>query len=469
MKTVPAQELKEEPMLHTEFGFPLNAIFPRLFAILCLVVLSATTARAVPSYSRQTGLPCASCHYSPPELNAFGRKFKLEGYTFATKPEVSDDKKDHNSGLHLLEAFPLSVVFDTSLTAVKTPQAGTQNGNFQFPQDVSLFLAGSWGNHVGSFAQVTYDAQGDHFSWDNTDIRFAGNNGHLFGKSLTYGATFNNNPTVEDLWNSTPAWGFPWVGSNAVPSPASGAIINGGLAQDVAGFGGYAMWNDHLYLGGTLYRSEHIGGSQPNSGTGFGFNVRGLAPYWRLAWQTSTANSNLEVGTYGMHMKSTPGAITGLEDGYTDWAGDFQYDRVIPQWKNDVLSFRGTYIRDNSSLLASFEGAAASVVPHHLNTVQGNIEYHFGTRFSGTAGYFDVTGTRDPLLLAQAAVSGSASGSPASSGYLLNVSWWPQQNIDLAFQYTGYLRFNGAAQNYVGAGRSATANSSTYLLMRFVF
>jgi hypothetical protein len=61
-----------------------------------LVVLAALTlipnAHAVPSYSRQSGMPCASCPYAPPELNAFGRQFKLEGYTFTTKPEVSDDK-----------------------------------------------------------------------------------------------------------------------------------------------------------------------------------------------------------------------------------------------------------------------------------------------------------------------------------------------------------------------------------------
>jgi len=168
-------------------------------------------------------------------------------------------------------------------------------------------------------------------------------------------------------------------------------------------------------------------------------------------------------------MKSTPGAITGLMDGYTDWAADFQYDRAIPQWKNDVLSFRGTYIRENSSLVASVAGAAAAVVGHHLNTVQGNVEYHFGTRFSGTAGLFDITGTADPLLYAQAPVSGSANGSPQSKGYILNFSWWPQQNIDLAVQYTGYTRFNGAGTNYDGAGRDASSNNSTYLLVRFVF
>ncbi len=445
-------------------GRPLGA------GVVLIAVLSLTQiARAVPSYSRQTGMLCASCHYAPPELNAFGRQFKLEGYTFTTKAQVTDEKKDHNAALHLLEAFPLSVIFDTSFTATKSPQPTTQNGNFQFPQAASLFLAGAWTSHVGSFVQVTYSTQGDHFSWDNTDIRYANKDGKLLGKPITYGVTLNNNPGVEDLWNSTPAWGFPFVGSNVAPGPSARALINGSLGQDVAGVGGYAMWNEHLYLTGTIYRSEHIHGTQPNGGTGFAHNIRGVAPYWRVAWQTSSKNNYLEIGTYGMHVKSTPNAITGLMDGYTDWAADFQYDRTIPQFKGDVLSVRGSYIRENSSLLATFAAGGALQIPHHLNTAQANVEYHFGTKFSGTAGFFGVTGTADPLLFTQAAVSGSANGSPQSKGYTLNLSWWPEQNIDLAVQYTGYFRFNGARVNYDGAGRDASANNTVYLLARFVF
>src|SRR6202049_701797 len=440
-----------------------------LLAFLWLIVFSVSVAYAVPSYSRQTGMPCATCHYTPPELTPFGRTFKLEGYAFVTKAQITDDKKDHNAALQLLEIFPLSAIIDISLTSLKTPQPGTQNGNLQFPQAASLFLAGAWTSHVGSFVQVTYDSQGDHFSWDNTDIRYANHGSTLFGKPFTYGITLNNNPGVEDLWNSTPAWGYPFVGSNVAPGPSAGALINGGLAQDVAGVGGYTMWNEHWYLAGTIYRSEHIGGAQPNAGTGFGFNIRGVAPYWRAAWQTSRKNNYLEIGSYGMHVKSTPNAVTGLMDSYTDFAGDFQYDRTIPQFNNDVLSFRGTYIRENSSLLATFTAVGAAQISHHLNTAQANVEYHFGTRFSGTAGLFDITGTRDPLLFAPAAVAGSANGSPQSNGYILNVSWWPEQNIDLAVQYTGYFRFNGARINYDGSGRDAAANNTVYLLARFVF
>src|ERR1700676_4860034 len=197
-----------------------------------LILLACRDIRAVPSYSRQTGLPCATCHFAPPELNAFGRKFKLDGYVFTTKPEVTDEKKDHNAALHLLEVFPLSVVFDTSYTATKSPQPATQNGNFQLTKEVSLFLAGAWGSHLGSFAQVTYTAQGNHFSWDNTDVRYANKEHELFGKSIVYGVTFNNNPTVEDLWNSTPAWGFPFTASNVAPTPTLRALINGRHAED---------------------------------------------------------------------------------------------------------------------------------------------------------------------------------------------------------------------------------------------
>ena len=37
-------------------------------------------ARAVPSFARQTGMPCTACHTSFPSLTPFGRWFKLNGY-----------------------------------------------------------------------------------------------------------------------------------------------------------------------------------------------------------------------------------------------------------------------------------------------------------------------------------------------------------------------------------------------------
>ena len=221
------------------------ASIPALF-IAFLATLNPPNVRAVPSYARQTGLPCSSCHYNPPELNPAGRKFKLLGYVDKDKdkPGITADSKKRTAALDLLATLPLSAMFETSLTATKSPQPGTQNGNFEFPQDVSLFVAGAWTTHVGSFAQITYNAQDNHFSIDNTDIRYA-NKRNVGGKELIYGVTLNNNPGVEDLWNDTPAWGFPWIASDSAPTPTAGPII-AGLGQDVAGIGGYAMYDNHL-------------------------------------------------------------------------------------------------------------------------------------------------------------------------------------------------------------------------------
>jgi len=455
-------------MSHQKIYFRGMVVVGAFFALFISLFLQVPTASAIPSYARQTGYPCKSCHYMPPELTPLGRAFKLNGYTMAGKPTVTSPGKGNVSGLNILESFPLSVLFDTSFTSLRSPQPAAQNGSFEFPQQASLFLAGAWATHVGSFVQVTYTSQGDHFTWDNSDIRYA-NATKLFKKDLAFGITLNNNPTVEDLWNSTPAWGFPWVSSDWAPGPNAGAIINGGLAQDVAGIGAYAMWDNHLYFAGTIYRSAHIGAPQPNTGVNQPINIRGVAPYWRIAWQQNSKNNNLEVGTYGMHMKSTPGAITGLEDGYTDWAADFQYDRIIPQFRGDVLSIRGTYIRENSSLVATATSLLDPLIQHHLNTAQADAEYHFGDKYSATIGYFSVTGTPDPLLFPEAALTGNANGDPRSNGIIANVSWWPVQNIGLTFQYTGYTRFNGAGTNYDGAGRNAGSNNTLYLLARFVF
>lgn len=435
-----------------------------LFALFCA---STRSALALPSYARQTGLPCSGCHYTPPELNPAGRLFKLLAFTDkAEKSTIAAPPSDkRRPALQMLQTLPLSAWLETSFTSTKKAQPTTQNGNFEFPQDISLFLAGAWADHLGSFLQVTYNAQDDHFGMDNTDVRFAQKT-KVHGKDLIYGLMFNNNPTVEDVWMTLPGWGYPFIASDSAPTPAASAVIQGALAQDVAGFGGYTMWNNHLYAAATVYRSDHIGSPQPNAGTGATYNISGVAPYWRVAWQETGRTNVIEAGFYGMHMASFPGAISGPTDDYTDLGPDVEYDRTIGR---DVLSFRGTYLRENSTLNASSAAGTVSPGNHHLNTGNANVEYHYGNRISGAVGWFLTSGTADTLQFAPAALSGSANGSPRSEGYIANFSYWPVQNVDLAFQYTGYTRFNGGSTNYDGSGRNAADNNAAYILARFVF
>src|SRR5246127_3655714 len=132
--------------------------FSLLIAVPVLVLISFAafnppTVSAVPSYARQTGLACSGCHYAPPELNPAGRRFKLTGYVDRadeTKTVKADGGKKR-AALDLLASLPLSAWLQTSFTSTKAPVPGTQNGSFEMPQDISLFLSGAWTSHVGSF------------------------------------------------------------------------------------------------------------------------------------------------------------------------------------------------------------------------------------------------------------------------------------------------------------------------------
>ena len=46
----------------------------------------APPAQALPSFARQTGQPCGTCHTDFPALTPFGRRFKLLGYTTGGGP-----------------------------------------------------------------------------------------------------------------------------------------------------------------------------------------------------------------------------------------------------------------------------------------------------------------------------------------------------------------------------------------------
>src|ERR1700680_1713536 len=108
-----------------------------IFAVLAGFFLQVQTAAPIPSYARQTGFPCKSCHYMPPELTPLGRAFKLNGYTMAGKPTVTSPGKGNESGLNILESFPLSVLFDTAFTSLRSPQPIVQGGSTTTTQNGS--------------------------------------------------------------------------------------------------------------------------------------------------------------------------------------------------------------------------------------------------------------------------------------------------------------------------------------------
>src|SRR2546423_2017653 len=219
-------------------------------------------AHLTPTYARQTGLACSACHTHFPELTPTGRAFKLNGYVFRRSESLEGKSPEGQQSLLLNLVAPVSLMFQTSYTSMKKALPGTQNGTVLFPDQLSLFTGGEITPHVGGFLQVTFDPQSGQIGVDNADFRFAAHT-TVLSKRATLGLSANNNPTVQDVWNSTPAWGFPYGSSAVAPAPGAATLINGTLGQPVAGPSAYPMGRELVYGEVGAFRQAHPGIQRP--------------------------------------------------------------------------------------------------------------------------------------------------------------------------------------------------------------
>jgi hypothetical protein len=463
-------------MTRTERRWSSKVLLPLLAIGLCVALV--TPGRAVPSFARQTGMACAACHTVFPELTPFGREFKLNGYVLDNIKQVTGIDTANRQTLALNSLPPISVMAQISYTHTSTalPDSAisgalAKDGDLLFPQQASLFYAGKIAEGLGAFIQLTYDGVGDSFGFDNTDIRYAH---HLsFGgsndnkHSMILGVTLNNNPTVQDVWNTTSAWGVPYAASSVAPGAITSTKLDsgaGGFGQTVGGLGIYMWLDDRFYAEITDYTSAIRGGAHPLDSTQSTV-VSGSAPYWRLAYEHRWDRNSLSIGTFGLTANVHPGngtALTGPTDRFKDTAADVQFQFI---GEDHLVTGLATYISEQQTLNASVLDGFAANTHNNLKTLKLTGEYFYQRRIGGTIGYFSTTGSADALLYAPATLTGSANTRPDTSGYILEVNYLPWLNTKLQAQYIGYEKFNGQKANYDGSGRNAGNNNTLYLLV----
>src|SRR5208282_5193192 len=415
------------------YGYLAGALF---LGAAVMFVASARPVQALPSYARQTGQECAACHNGFPELTPYGRQFKLNGYTWTGGTS---------------DLPPIAAMAIPTFTNVRK---GVDGG-------------------LGTFAQVTYDNVPNTIHWDNIDLRYAIPS-ELFGTEAVFGVSANNNPTVNDVWNSTPAWGYPYLASELAPSPGAMTLIEGTFAQQVAGLNPYIYWNRLVYaeVGG-------YGTLSPRTNTTLGIEAegtsafQGIAPSWRLAIEPAWGRNTWEFGTFGLATNLIPQRMTGMgTDHLTDVGFDTQYEFLGAR---DSFSVQARFITENQNLGASQALGLSRNSHNNLRTWRVKGTYYYDQTIGATAGYFNVNGSGDPLLYGPI----SAVNSPNSNGWSLELNYipfnyggpdfWPWLNVKFGLQYVHYNKFNGAAANFDGTGRNAGDNNTIFAYAWFAF
>jgi hypothetical protein len=421
-------------------------------------------AAAVPAFAEQTGQNCAACHVGGfgPQLTPFGREFKLGGYTLRMHRSIP------------LSAMAVASFVHTAKAQEEPPTDDSKrNNNLSFDEG-SVFLAGGVGSHLGGFAQVTYSGADEAWSWDNLDLR-AVNTGKLAGKDLVYGVSLNNNPAIQDPWNTLPAWGFPYTDSDYAPAPDVAPLIDGGLGQSVLGLTAYAWLDSKFYVEGGGYSTPSRGtlrwlGADPDDPG----NVHGIAPYGRLAVQTNLAGGTFEAGAFALKAAMYPGRdrSSGRTDRFTDVGVDASW---LKRLKSGTLSVNGRFTHEDQALDATCAlGMADGSIPlvplsecadNSLDEVHVDSSYYWHNAVGLTVSAFDVTGSTNPIIYGDFRAM-----RPNSSGLQFQIDGTPfgrgksplgpRFNMRVGAQYTLYRTFNGSRFDFENTGRNASDNNT---------
>ena len=394
-----------------------------------LGMLATFSAQALPSYARQTGMECSGCHVGAfgPQLTPTGVRFKLGGYTDSNGKGGS---------------IPLSGMLLADYSHTRAPQDpppdGLKANNNTSLDQASIFVAGRASDNFGGFMQLTYDGVAHNFGLDNTDLR-AVTTTEIGGQEAIFGLTLNNNPTVQDPFNTLAAWGYPFVGPAAgLGTGDSSTLINGGLGGIVYGLSGYAVIDKDWYAEVGSYRSMT---PKTQSKLGLGRDNQKLEGnvYWRLAWMHDAKTAAYHLGFFGWSARlqsdrTAPGPI----DSYRDIGIDGSYEFLGT--REHVWTIFGSVTSELQHLGA--DGSQNRLIEERLNA-----SYNYMQTWGASGGLFATRGgdpaaaTRGAMVQADWTPWGKE-GAEAPAG----LQWL---NLKLGAQYWRYSTFDGVR---TGAG-----------------
>ena len=396
----------------------------------------AGQAHAVPSFARQTGSDCAACHIGAygPQLTPYGIKFKLGGYT------------DGNGKSNV----PLSamVVLDSSKYKEKNESTEAYDSKSKTGMaEASLFVAGKLAEHVGSFLQVTNSGIEHHTGIDQADIRVTGN-ANLGEHEALVGVSFNNNPTVQDPFNTLNVWSYPYTGSDRLSYPGS-ELTSAGIEQRVLGVNAYTLIDNSYYAELGTYNSlspslqSRLGAGRypdPEGAPGEAFPSLSNAPYWRLGYMKDLRTRAWNVGLMGFSgtlknrldsTETTRFNDYGLDGGYQFLGNREHVVTVNGSWLREKVndSTNGEYTTRNLKLATSY---------HYLNT------------YGATVGYFKGHSSNTSVVASNSGTLYQLDWTPWGKESSWNAPW---ANLRLGLQY---VRFNTSSDIDTSLGQKTS-------------
>ena len=136
---------------------------------------------AMPLFARKLGVPCSTCHTSPPRLNETGYRFRAAGYRMPAEIGKGDEKKSFNffdyNGIRLQARY--------DATRARTGPDAPHSNNFNLFAAELYAFTGAWGKYLSSnikatiYPEKSYDTE-DHLRVEGNIKATVGNENRFF-------------------------------------------------------------------------------------------------------------------------------------------------------------------------------------------------------------------------------------------------------------------------------------------------
>jgi|GEM_PF-1820483 len=432
-----------------------------------VIMLMPYESHAVPSYARQVKKPCTACHTMWPNLNQYGRQFKVKAYTDVS-PDWEMITKD-NMNLATISPLSARVLFYPNIREDNNNPngpAGTNSGSTNPGQNstnfdqVAIFFASRVFDYAGVFTSAEADADGTTnatFSVPTLKMAFQ----YPLGEGNTIGLVeFKGVASAADPFNSFGGRDRD-VSFQAESAPF---ILSSGWTFAMADGDNVGTVLHGYFIGNRLYAAIGAmrGGTVNFSGPGAtSANTASQDPYdtyLRAGWDQKLSNGAVTFGAVmydgKQRITNSPGAVTTYDSkvrrGYIDASleQNFGEDHLF-----EVQALLGNGKESNvfgGSEERKFKGSY----------IQGS---YFYDRKYGVVASINKIKFQDAQATDFTTIGGTNFGADKINSWLLAVDYLPWLNTKAALQYVN------TKTTYVSGVSADTTDKMTRIVIDMLF
>ncbi|MGE4546735.1 MAG: hypothetical protein AB7E28_03070 [Desulfurella sp.] len=462
-----------------------NLQFKDFLLFLLIVALSTLSfvkkARAIPSFSRQTGLSCDVCHTVFPHLTPFGRDFKLHGYTYDYSKLIKFSRNQYKQQAKEEGFLPNLAVNQIPMLSlrVKSQYSHMKGGSnvpsktkFNWVKGSSLYFAGEIAPNIGTFTELTgINDEGGSLTLGGFDLALVSPNEKLGPYNLTFGLRGEDMVGFSDPTNSVGNWGALLHGFSGgissrnrffeafAPSPLEGGEIYAMLGGFTHG-GLYAAFGLYHPTSGQVGKTSpsYVALTDPGSGSATFDGTSNVDEYGRLAYFFPEFDHiYTEIGTFGYfgHENITASEAPGNGE-YSDAVREYGIDGQLQYIdSHNLFEIFASFIHDrNGSFYGHdiYNGQLINGSAVAANNFSINADYYYNRTYGIYAKYT----YQHSSELKDLNVSGEAIG----------LSWYPYQNVNLRLEEDVYNKDN---PDVAASGGSASDYDTTRVMLQYAF